>query len=158
MSTFSFAREYLFEPLDISQVYWDSGSGGVTFGGGGIWMTARDMAKFGTLYLEGGVWNGQQVVPADWVEASVAAPYYGYQWWRLGNGGYAALGYLGQRIVVIPDLEMVVIFTGEISDNAPSSLLDTFIIPAAKSSEPLPDNPEELVLLESRISEVGSDD
>jgi CubicO group peptidase (beta-lactamase class C family) len=150
-----FARTYLFEPLAISSARWSSGPEGVGFGGGGLHIRSRDMAKFGYLYLEGGVWNGQQVVPADWVEASVAGPYYGYQWWRLGNGGYAALGYKGQRIVVLPNLEMVVVITGEFSGTASGYLVDAFIIPAVRSSKPLPENPEGLALLESRINEIG---
>ena len=118
-------------------------------------MTSRAMAKFGYLYLEGGDWNGQQIVPADWVEASVANSHYGYQWWRLSNGGYAALGYKGQRIVVIPDLEMVVVVTGEFSGAMSRYLVDAFIIPAAKLSKPLPENPAGVALLESRIETVG---
>jgi len=155
MSTLSFARTHLFEPLDIF-VSWRSDPKGTTFGGGGIWMAPRDMAKFGYLYLEDGVWEGQQVVPAEWVEASVTAPYYGYQWWILQNGAYAALGYKGQGIFVMPALEMAVVFTGALSDEStPSLLIDTFIIPAAKSSEPLPENPQGLALLESRINKAG---
>jgi len=157
MSTRKFARTYLFEPLGVSSDHWDwqSAPGGVAFGGGGLSMTSRAMAKFGYLYLEGGDWNGQQIVPADWVEASVANSHYGYQWWRLSNGGYAALGYKGQRIVVMPDLEMVVVVTGEFSGAMSRYLVDAFIIPAAKSSKPLPENPAGVALLESRIETVG---
>ncbi len=141
MSTRKFARTHLFEPLGVSSGHWDwrSAPEGVAFGGGGLSITSRAMAKFGYLYLEGGDWNGQQIVPADWVEVSVADPHYGYQWWRLSNGGYAALGYGGQRIAVIPDLEMVVVITGEFSGTTSRYLVDAFIIPAAKSSEPLPE-------------------
>ncbi len=160
MSTRKFARTHLFEPLGVSSDHWDwqSAPEGVAFGGGGLNMTPRAMAKFGYLYLEGGAWNGQQIVPADWVEASVADPHYGYQWWRLSNGGYAALGYGGQRIVVMPGLEMVVVITGDFSGTTSRYLVDAFIIPAARSPEPLPENPEGLALLESRISEIASPD
>jgi CubicO group peptidase (beta-lactamase class C family) len=112
--------------------------------------------------LQGGVWNGKQVVPAEWVEASVAkqvsahgaASYYGYQWWVRGNGIYAAHGYRGKRIFVIPDLEMVIVVTADLSGNLPSVLLSSFIIPAARSSEPLPENPKGVALLEARIGEI----
>jgi len=155
VSTREFARTHLFEPLGVSSRNWDwqSASGGVAFGGGGLIVTPRAMAKFGYLYLEGGAWNSQQIVPAGWVAASVADPYYGYQWWRSSNGGYAALGYRGQRIVVIPDLEMATIITGDFSGTTSRYLVDTFIIPAAKSPEPLPENAEGLALLESRITD-----
>lgn len=157
MSTQEFARTHLFEPLGVSSRHWSwqSAPEGVSFGGGGLSITPRAMAKFGYLYLEDGVWNGQQIIPTDWVATSVAGPYYGYQWWRLGNGGYAALGYKGQRIAVLPHLEMVVVITGEFSGTTSGYLVDAFIIPAARSSDPLPENPEGLALLESRIHEVG---
>ena len=159
--TFSFARTHLFEPLGISRVRWPSDPHGIAFGAGGLWMTARDMAKIGQLYLQGGVWNGKQIVPAEWVEASVTqqvnahgpAPYYGYQWWVRSDGTFAAHGYRGQRIFVVPDLEMVVVFTADIPGNAPSVILATFIRPAARSPEPLPDNHQGVALLEARISE-----
>ena len=114
-STYSFARTHLFEPLGMSYVRWPTDPQGIAFGGGGLWMTPRDMARFGQLYLQGGTWDGEQVIPAEWVEASVArqvaahgaASYYGYQWWVRGSGTYAAHGYRGKRIFVIPDLEMV---------------------------------------------------
>jgi CubicO group peptidase (beta-lactamase class C family) len=151
----TFARTHLFEPLAISSAYWSSGPEGVDFGGGGLHIRSRDMAKFGYLYLEGGVWKRQQVVPTDWVEVSVSVPYYGYQWWILSNGGYAAIGHKGQRIVVMPDLDMVVVVSGEFSDTASRYLVDAFIIPAAKSPGPLPENPDGVTLLESRIEEVA---
>ena len=84
-------------------------------------MTPTDMAKFGQLYLAGGVWQGRQVVPADWVATSTAGhvdtgnstwPGYGYQWWVMDAGGhpaFAAVGFAGQLIEVVPDLDLVVV-------------------------------------------------
>jgi CubicO group peptidase (beta-lactamase class C family) len=163
MRTIAFARAYLFEPLGISPGSWMSDPQGIAFGAGGVRLTPRDMAKLGQLYLQGGVWSGKQIVPAEWVEASVArqvrahgaASYYGYQWWVRGSGIYAAHGYQGQRIFVIPDREMVVVFTADLPGNVPSVLLSSFIIPAARSSEPLPENPEGVALLKARIDEIG---
>jgi CubicO group peptidase (beta-lactamase class C family) len=160
--TISFAREYLFEPLDIAPGSWTSDPQGIAFGAGGVRLTPRDMAKLGQLYLQGGAWGGEQIVPAEWVEASVArqvgahgaASYYGYQWWVRGSGIYAAHGYRGQRIFVVPHLEMVVVFTADVAGNAPSVLLSSFIVPAARSPEPLPENPEGVAKLEARIDEI----
>ena len=85
-------------------------------------MSARDMARFGLLFLRDGQWRGQQVVPAEWVERSVQ-PYtdtggntwnYGYMWWVGkpeawgGNRVFAALGGSGQAIFVFPDLQVVI--------------------------------------------------
>jgi len=158
MTTQAFAQTHLFGPLDIpgTHWYWVSGPEGVAFGGGGLAIVPRDMAKFGYLYLEGGVWEGKQVVPADWVEASVSLPHYGYQWWRLANGGYAALGYGGQRIAVVPDLELVVVITGDFPDATSRYLAETFIVPAARSAGPLPENPEAQAELEARIRAAAS--
>jgi CubicO group peptidase (beta-lactamase class C family) len=154
MSTQKFARMHLFEPLGVSSTYWrwTSAPDGVAFGGGGLSLTPRAMAKFGYLYLQDGVWEGRQVVPAEWVEASVTPAQYGYQWWRLANGGYAALGFGGQRIVVVPDLDLVVVITGDFSGVTSGYLVDAFIVPAVRSSEPLPENPGALTELEARIS------
>lgn len=153
MSVQKFARTRLFEPLGVPPSHWRWGSApeGVAFGGGGLRMTPQEMAKFGYLYLQGGVWEGQQIVPADWVEASVTPAQYGYQWWRLANGGYAALGYGGQRIAVMPDLGLVVVITGSFSGVTSGYLVDAFIVPAVKSPEPLPANPEALAELDAHI-------
>lgn len=70
LSTFEFAREYLFEPLGITEVNWPRDKQGIYFGGQDIWLTPRDMAKLGELYLNNGVWEGQQIIPADWITKS----------------------------------------------------------------------------------------
>ncbi len=140
-------------------MYWPSDQDGINSGGIGIRMTPRDMARFGYLYLNEGIWDGAQVVPAEWIETSTTPPEigsvnYGYQW-RIGAESYWALGFLGQRIVIVPELAMLVVFTAEESLDLSGSLLDNFIFKAAKSSEALPENPEGVALLESRIKELG---
>ena len=162
MTAFEYGREALFRPLDISTVTWSSTPDRTTNGFRGIRMSARDMAKLGQLYLQGGVWEGERVMSAEWVESSTTgqvqawpvAPYYGYQWWVFGSGVYGAFGYRGQRVLVVPDLEMVVVVTGSITDNAPIVLLNSYIVPAAVSFEPLEQNPEGHHQLEERIYEV----
>jgi CubicO group peptidase (beta-lactamase class C family) len=158
MSVQKFARTRLFEPLGVppSHWRWTSAPEGVAFGGGGLRLTPQEMAKFGYLYLQGGVWEGQQIVPAAWVEASVTPPQYGYQWWRLANGGYAALGYGGQRIAVVPHLDLVVVITGSFSGVTSGYLVDAFIVPAVRSSEPLPANLGALAELEAHIDAAAS--
>jgi CubicO group peptidase (beta-lactamase class C family) len=90
-------------------------------------MSARDLARFALLYLHGGNWNGVQVVPADWVKASIQ-PYsntesggYGYLWWtadslthatpeyRFPKGSFWLEGHLGQYAVVIPSLDLIIV-------------------------------------------------
>jgi CubicO group peptidase (beta-lactamase class C family) len=163
-----FAQENLFTPLGISDVLWPSDPTGINFGGAWLELTPRDMAKFGYLYLQHGVWDGQSVVPAEWVETSTTSHietdymdyHYGYQWWVDPAGGYHARGHGGQYIFVVPEQNMVVVFVGGFSDSnmetVPDALLKTFIIPAAKSTGSLPANPEQAALLESRLHTLAN--
>ncbi|UCC84183.1 MAG: serine hydrolase [Gemmatimonadota bacterium] len=123
LTTDRFAEQYLFEPLGITDYYWYSYPDGTFQTGGGLWLRSRDMAKFGLLYLNGGRWGDQQVVSEGWVVESVEqhAPGigYGYQWWLgyYGVGGqvidaYSARGRGGQFIFVLPEADLVVVFTG----------------------------------------------
>lgn len=103
------------------------------------------MAKFGYLYLKGGKWQSNQVIPQTWVEESsqpyiarryITDYYYGYHWWVSENHYYTAVGYGGQWIYVIPEHDMVVVFTGLINEedswqtSAPERLLQMYILPA----------------------------
>lgn len=91
----------------------------VAFALGGLNLTTRDYAKFGQLFLQRGEWKGEQLIPADWVDASTAhsAPAlsdrgvgYGYQWWvpMPEQGDYFAVGIYGQYIYVNPALNIVI--------------------------------------------------
>jgi CubicO group peptidase (beta-lactamase class C family) len=161
-SASAFAQAQLFQPLGITDVAWPADSNGVNTGGWGIRMTPRDMAKFGYLYLKGGSWDGQQLVPADWVQASTTKHVdtgdgrgYGYLWWQLSFGGYAALGYGGQEVIVLPDRDMVVVFTATpLDEKSLWRLVSDYIIPAAQSAGPLPENPQGVETLESQIKAV----
>ena len=107
------------------------------------------MAKIGFLYLHKGVWENQQIISSDWVEEStrkhVAArgfPGYGYQWWTADTGSFIAVGYGGQYIYVIPDKNLIAVFTSslKIEDmTIPTGMLYSNIIPAIKSDKALPD-------------------
>jgi CubicO group peptidase (beta-lactamase class C family) len=125
--TLSFAREHLFDPIGVSYVYWDKARGNHYHTDGGLFLKPRDMARLGYLMLNGGIWDGKQIVSPDWVAASSAAHRdtgigygYGYQWWTLpGDAGYAATGHFEQKIYVIPEADMVVVFTANIADEDP---------------------------------------
>ena len=126
--TLSFAQEFLFGPLGISEVSWSQDRHGMYYAGFGLHLTARDMAKFGYLYLNNGMWDGEQIVPADFVAEAVKTQSffsessgYGYQsWWTYPQRGvYYAAGIYGQRIYVVPDLDMVVVFTASMSVGDP---------------------------------------
>lgn len=122
-STLEFAREALSRPLGFELAPWPRGPRGIYFGGNDMEMTPREMLAFGRLYLNGGRVGDRQVVPAEWVKASLApraestreeGRYYGYGWWIRDFAGFTApyaWGYGGQFIVLVPDLDLVVVAT-----------------------------------------------
>jgi CubicO group peptidase (beta-lactamase class C family) len=114
-----FASLYLFGPLGIRTYDWPIMAGGHVSTHGGLYLRPRDMAKFGQLYLQDGMWNGERVISEEWVVASTR-PFigawgntqYGYQWWFENVGGYDVRhtsGYGGQYIFVVPELDMVIV-------------------------------------------------
>jgi CubicO group peptidase (beta-lactamase class C family) len=166
MSAREFANQNLFVPLGIepiSQERWPSDPQEVTVGGYSLALTPTEMAKLGLLFLSQGQWDGQTVVPADWVAASTAShanqgakKEYGYLWWVDPQGKwYAALGLGGQHIFVYPAENLVVVFTADLpythdADLIPlQELLDQYILPAVKSDAPLPPNPDSLAHLQA---------
>jgi CubicO group peptidase (beta-lactamase class C family) len=121
-----YAAEHLFRPLGIEQFYWKRTPKGLADTEGGLYLTPRDVAKLGYLYLKDGTWAGQRLLPEGWVAASTAPVVdtgargwrYGYKWWVLpqAEGGRprvaAARGYGGQYVLIVPDLDLLAVFTG----------------------------------------------
>ncbi|MFX1484150.1 MAG: serine hydrolase domain-containing protein [Promethearchaeota archaeon] len=124
-SVTEFADEFLFEPIGIDYFDWwrvpASGQYGCS---GGLSLQPRDMARFGFLYLNGGYWNGTQVVSSQWVNVSTQMYYdtgswyhYGFTWWGVPDQPfYEATGHYEQKIYVLPELDCVVVFTGDVQD------------------------------------------
>ncbi len=145
----AFATGYLFHPLDIAAYEWRHINPNVVFTSGDLRLRPRDMAKLGQLYLSGGVWNGERIVSQAWTVASTQEQYssagddwtgYGYLWWvrtytaeSVRVSGYQALGWGGQRVVVLPQLAMVVVFTGGnyLTDDPMDELIERYVLPAA---------------------------
>lgn len=73
MDTLSFAREHLFDPLEIKDIQWEKSPMGIDIGWARMWLKPHDMAKIGLLYLQKGRWESQQIIPARWVEESLTA-------------------------------------------------------------------------------------
>jgi len=126
VTALEFANKYLFQPLGIPLPPWEADPQGNSVGGDGLALRPREMAKIGYLYLHQGLWDGQQLIPAEWVRTAtqkhVAADIlnddYGYLWWVTtvdGHAAYYAAGFGGQFIYVIPDLDLVVVMTGNAS-------------------------------------------
>ena len=148
-----FARDALFEPLGISDWEWKSYQNGRLSAAAGLRLRPRDAAKIGQLLLNQGVWNGKQIVSAQWIAQSVVARhqaigyfgglfFYGYQWWLgrtlVGDQEVtwtAAVGLGGQRIFIIQKFDLVVmttsgLYTSPRQGNAALDLLYRFIVPS----------------------------
>lgn len=147
MSTLAFAEEYLFGPLGIDRVTWYRDAAGWYRGGFDLIMSARNMAKFGYLYLNNGTWDGMQIVSKDWVQASVEtysllhpSHGYGYQWHTDPEIGiYYAAGLYGQFIFVAPEHDIVVAFTSSLGRNDPApheNLVLNFVLAADEPADP----------------------
>lgn len=133
MSTEQFAITYLFEPIGINDFTWEKDPQGISAGGLGIEMAASDLARFGLLFLNKGMWGDTKVVSEQWVneatDSRIGTPLYswgyGYQWWISSadlDGEiidfYFAQGFLGQFIFVVPEFDLVAVFTSLGQDNA----------------------------------------
>ena len=127
VKTIDFAYKHLFVPLGIKDVIWHEKQG-INLGANGLRMTASDMLTLGSLCLQQGEWNGEQLVPGEWIIEStkpriLSYPeigHYGYHWWfsELEHEGktvpyYFAMGLFGQFIIVVPEHETVVVFISE---------------------------------------------
>jgi CubicO group peptidase (beta-lactamase class C family) len=158
-----FARENLFAPLGIREVLWLEDPQGHNTGAGDLFMHPRDAAKIGLLWLQRGKWEGNQIVPSNWVRDTVTAHAttgmpedYGYGWWVSTSddfgGSYMATGRGGQRILVLPALNLIVVTTASMDDPAEATNL---LAPAAVSpEEPLPPNPAGVAQLQAAVASV----
>ena len=120
-----FAREVLFAPLGIEKVGWSLSPLGLTMTGGGTLFRSRDLLKLGLVHLDGGRWQGRQVLPEAWVATSTAAHVqasdtdtYGYLWWRhdfeAGGRKLPAVvmsGNGGNKVLVVPAARLVAVIT-----------------------------------------------
>lgn len=127
MSTRHFAEKYLTGPMGIEISDWGVDPQGYNIGGYDLYLTPRDMAVLGYLYLNGGVINGHQVVPEEWINLSlqktnindgtwgVLTKYnYGFHWWLGEMNGYSlfiAWGMGGQYIICVPEKDLIVVAT-----------------------------------------------
>jgi CubicO group peptidase (beta-lactamase class C family) len=126
----------LLEPLGIAGAMWEQSPQGINLGGWGLNLRTEEIARFGQLYLQQGMWRGQQLVPATWVAEATSvqvdtsnteketdwAQGYGYQFWRSRHGGYRGSGAFGQSCIVMPQQDALLITTAGLSNTA--ALLD----------------------------------
>lgn len=139
----TFAIQNLLRPLGITTYDLGDDFNGVL---GDIYLLPRDMARFGTLFLNEGQWDGTQILPKAWVQASTTKQVatdegdagYGYFWWTRNFTKesrpvptYYAWGYGGQYIFVVPEINMVTVFTGsnwQMSDNTYFEIMDEYLV------------------------------
>ena len=127
----AYADQFLFRPIGISHYFWKDAPEGFKDVAGGLYFTERDFARFALLYQNYGLWNGHQLIPRAWVEASMQPHVidtfpndpdfnvgYGYQWWIFNDGTdgkpimYGSWGWGGQFALIVPELDMIGVFTG----------------------------------------------
>ena len=156
MNTLDYAKEILLEKINIECASWDKGPQGYYFGGNNMYFTPRNMARLGDLYMHKGSLNGEQIVPAEWVDESLTNytnwsnstwgdlddVNYGYLWWLgeiRGHEVFLAIGHGGQFVICFPDLEMIVVTTsnnkvdGDTADQqerAVVSIVANYIVPS----------------------------
>lgn len=149
----AYLQPRLFEPLGIEGATWESCPRGINVGGWGLNVTTEDIAKFGQLYLQKGVWNEQRLLQEDWVDEAKSAQIsngdggvsdwaqgYGYQFWRCRHGVYRGDGAFGQFCIVMPEQNAVLAMTSGTNDL--QGVLDAVwdhLLPAMESSS-LPAN------------------
>jgi CubicO group peptidase (beta-lactamase class C family) len=167
MIAFDFAQKNLFGPLGISDVFWPTDPfGDNNTGWGNLHLVPHGMAKLGSLYLHDGVWDGKQILSREYVKAATSMKVsfkngggYGYQWWIYPERGtYAAEGKGHQEIIVVPEKNMVVVFTAAVrgpDGKKLEQIMPNFIAPAAVSDVPLPTNPKGVDLLTSKIKQAA---
>lgn len=141
-----YLRPRLFEPLGIQPPLWGKSPEGINLGDGGITLRTEELAKFGQLYLQKGMWNGKRLLSERWVEEATSLQTstggnpdsnwdagYGYQFWRNKSTGYRADGAFGQFAFVLPEHDAVLAVTSGTDDMA--GVMDTvwqYLLPALR--------------------------
>lgn len=148
MTLLDYLQPRLFEPLGIENATWTESPQGITAGGIGMSATIEDIARFGQLYLQKGMWQGQQILPEAWVEAATCTQIdnrgmqvdwnqgYGYQFWRCRHGAYRGDGVFGQYCIVMPEQDAVLAITSgmDVFDmQQPLNLVWDILLPAMQA-------------------------
>lgn len=148
-----YLRPRLLAPLGITGATWERSPEGIDTGGFGLSVTTEDVACFGRLLIDDGVWDGTRLLPEGWVAEATArqvpngddpanewAQGYGYQFWRCTHGAYRADGAFGQYCVVMPEQGVVVAITSSVTDmGAVLSLLWQRLLPGLTTGAAAPD-------------------
>jgi hypothetical protein len=155
-----YAQDRLYGPLGIAGVIWPRDPRGDNSGWGDSFIRPLDLARIGYLYLRNGTWNGKRILSEEWVrqattghETTEGGERYGFQWWVPQAGIYEARGRGGQRLVVWPEHDLVIVMLGAGFD--PSSL-GQFIVRALRGAGQLPEAPEAQGQLQERLATAAA--
>jgi len=163
-----YLRPRLLTPLGIEQATWETCPRGINTGGWGLSIRTADIARFGQLYLQKGVWQGARILPEAWVEAASMAQVdngaesnidwrqgYGYQFWRCRHGAYRGDGAFGQYCVVMPEQDAVLAITSGLGDmQPPLNLVWEHLLPAMQPT-PLPEDRVAQAALEHKLAPLA---
>jgi CubicO group peptidase (beta-lactamase class C family) len=169
-----YLKPRLFDPLGITGEDWETSPQGVNTGGWGLRLKTEDMAKFGQLYLQGGQWDGKQILPASWVKEATTmkimqdpkAPQakkdssdwlqgYCYQMWRCRHNGVRADGAFGQFIIMLPDEDAVIAIQAETPDMQDEiNMVWQYLLPAIHAGT-LPPDPNADAQLKQQLAALA---
>ena len=163
----------VFDEIGISEDIWCIKSpDGRSWTGSGILCTTKDLARFALLCLNMGKWNGKQLISREYMEAATSSQIdnngrsgsefsfgYGYQFWRLRDGGFACYGMGGQLALCLPDKNLIMVTTADnqaIANGIDPIVTAFFNLAAKTGNTPLPENTEAQKLLANRINTVST--
>lgn len=141
------ADEWIFQKIGIDKPVWLTCPEGISLGGTGLFLKPRDLARMGLLISNGGVWEGEQIIPAEYIAEAKSKQIdnsitgnpdpnwtsgYGYQMWRCKFGAFRADGMGGQYIVMLPEKKLVAVFTSALGGDIGYDLdvLEADLLPA----------------------------
>jgi CubicO group peptidase (beta-lactamase class C family) len=170
MKLFDYLMPRLFVPLGIEQAAWDESPQGITAGGIGLRIKTEDIARFGQLYLQEGLWQGSRLLSEAWISEATAAQVpngnliqsdwtqgYGYQFWRSRLGAYRGDGVFGQYCIVMPDQDAVLAITGgiDVLDAQQQLNLVWELLLPAMHAVPLPEDAAGQAALSKKLSRLA---
>lgn len=172
-TVFNYLMPRIFKPLGIRGIDWDLNPQGINIGMIGLRLRTEDLAKFGQLLLNGGVWNGKQLIPKEWIKEATAYQIknsdepeekrslsdwgqgYAYQMWRGKNNTVRLDGMGGQFVVLIPDKDAIVVFTANNTNTQKQlDLMHKYLIPAIKSDKALAAAPALQAEMTKKVSAI----
>ncbi len=129
-SLLDYLRPRLLDPLRIENPTWETDPRGVNLGGTGLHLKTEEIARFGQLYLQKGLWQGKRIVPEEWIDEATKATSdnsntqtnpdwsvgYGYQFWRCRHNAYRGDGAFGQYCIVMPEQDAVLTMISGVQD------------------------------------------